>query len=108
MNIPDYVASKRSGYAKLPIIVRAFIVVIAFIIGLVGLVLVFTPPPLFDVGVLLLFLSLSILSFQFTWAHAALVYLTRKLADKAFRKKLFIFIGALFVIFFGFVVLVFV
>jgi hypothetical protein len=73
--------------------------VVAFIMGIGGLFLVFTPPPLFDAGVLLFLLSLSLLSFQFSWAHSSLIYVTKKVADKSFKKKLFTVMGVVFVVF---------
>lgn len=98
INIPNYISSKRAGYAKLPAVLRAFIVALAFIAGLVGVGLLFTPPPIFDIAVILVLLSLSILSFQFQWAHAVLLYITKKLAQKAFRKKLLLFGTFMFIV----------
>ncbi len=102
-NIPVYIESKRSSYVQLSVVVKGFIITIAFIIGFVGLLLFFTPPPFFDLGVVLLLLSLSVLSFQFKWAHGLLVYITKKLSDKTFRKNLFIFIGVLSLLVIGFI-----
>lgn len=104
VNIPKYVEARRSAYNKLPVIIRAIIVIVAFAIGVAGLVFIFTPPPFFDLGVLALLLSLSVLSFQFAWAHTFLTYLTKKLADKAFRKKLLAVAGIIFIVFLGLII----
>jgi hypothetical protein len=88
-NIPQYIASRRDMYNRIPFLIRIFIQALSFIAGAAGLVLVFTPPPLFDLGALLLLVALSVLSFQFDWAHRSLTYIDARLRDKAFRKKLF-------------------
>jgi len=88
-SIPEYIASRRSSYNKIPVIFRVLIQILSFVVGAVGLVLAFTPPPLFDLAVLLLLGSLSVLSFQFDWAHRTLTFIDAKLRDKKFRKKLF-------------------
>lgn len=98
VDIPKYVKSRRASYNKLPAVVRGVIVSISFVIGTVGLVLVFTPPPFFDLGVIALLFALSILSFQFDWAHQSLTYVTKKLADKTFRRKLLAIVGTTFLV----------
>ena len=91
IDIPKLIESKRAAYRKLPAVIRGAVVIISFVIGVAGLALALTPPPFFDIGVILLLASLSVLSFQFAWAHATLTYITKKLADKAFRRKLLVF-----------------
>jgi len=88
-NIPQYIAARRDSYKKIPAVLRILIQILSFIIGAAGFVLALTPPPFFDLGILLLLAALSVLSFQFDWAHRLLTYIDAKLRDKAFRKKLF-------------------
>ena len=101
LDIPQHIASKRSAYSKLPKLVRGVIIAAAFAIGAVGAVLSLTPPPLFDIGIILLLLSLSVLSLQFQWAHSALTYITRRLADKSFRKRFLFATVAVFAVIAG-------
>lgn len=98
VNIPEYIASRRDMYAKIPTPFRILLQLLSFLVGAVGLVLAITPPPFFDLGVLLLLAALSVLAFQFDWAHRILVYVDRKLRDKAFRKKLFPVLVGLFIL----------
>ncbi len=89
VNIPEYIASRRATYTKIPAPLRVLLQILSFIVGAAGLVLALTPPPFFDLGVLLLLAALSVLSFQFDWAHRTLTFIDAKLRDKGFRKKLF-------------------
>ena len=88
-NIPQYIASRRATYNRIPALFRGLLQGLSFVIGAVGLVLAVTPPPFFDLGVLLLLAALSVLSFQFDWAHRLLTLIDAKLRDKKFRKRLF-------------------
>jgi hypothetical protein len=97
-NIPQYIASRRDTYKKIPTILRILIQALSFVIGAAGFVLALTPPPFFDIGILLLLAGLSILSFQFDWAHRLLTYIDAKLKDKAFRKKLFPILFGIFIL----------
>lgn len=87
----------RSHYENYPPLIKAAIVVLAFVIGLSGFALL-AIPILSDVSVILILLSLGILSFQFNWAQRLLMYITAKLADKSFRRKFFTVLTILFVI----------
>jgi len=97
-NIPKYIASRRSTYNKIPAPLRYLIQAVSFVVGAIGLVLSVTPPPFFDLGVILLLAALSVLSFQFDWAHRILTYIDAKLRDKAFRKKLIPILFGIFVL----------
>lgn len=97
-NIPQYIASRRGGYKKIPIFFRVLIQTVSFLIAAAGFVLALTPPPFFDLGILLLLTALSVLSFQFDWAHKLLTYIDAKLKDKAFRKKLFPILFGVFMV----------
>lgn len=89
INIPQYIESRRGAYKRFPASLRILIQVFSFIVGAAGFILALTPPPFFDLGIILLLAALSILSFQFDWAHRLLTYIDTKLKDKAFRIKLF-------------------
>lgn len=96
VTIPEYIAARRTTYIKIPLVLRVLLQALSFVVGIAGLVLALTPPPFFDLGILLLLAALSVLSFQFDWAHQTLTLIDRKLRDKKFRKKLF---PALFAVF---------
>ncbi len=82
---------KRKAYKKLPKIIRAIFAGLAFIMASVGVIAMFTPLAVLEVGSILIFSSLTILSFEFDWAYNLLALLRNKLADKTIRNKLTIF-----------------
>jgi len=106
VNIPQFIESRRVGYAKIPLVFRIIILTLSMVMSIIGFVLAFTPPPFFDIGVLILLFALSVLSLQFDWAHRLLTYIDLKLKDRAFRKRLFaivatVFVAGIIVIFYG-------
>lgn len=82
---------KRNAYKRLPQIVRIVLTGLAFILGAAGIIAMFTPLAVLEVGSILVFTSLTILSFEFDWAYDLLSWLRKKLADKKFRRKLTLF-----------------
>lgn len=82
---------KRNAYNTLPRIARIVLTGLAFIMGAAGIIAMFTPLAVLEVGSLLVFTSLTILSFEFNWAYDLLSWLRKKLADKKFRRKLTLF-----------------
>jgi Putative transmembrane protein (PGPGW) len=78
----------RKAYKKLPLPVRIFLSGLAFILGPLGVVAMFTPLAVLEVGSILVFTSLAILSFEFDWASNLLSLLRQKLQHKSFRRKL--------------------
>jgi hypothetical protein len=79
---------KRKAYKKLPPVVRISLSGLAFILGPLGIVAMFTPLAVLEVGSILVFTSLTILSFEFDWASNLLSLLRQKLQHKSFRRKL--------------------
>jgi len=82
---------RRKTYKKLPRIVRVLLTGLAFILAPAGVIAMFTPLAVFEVGSILIFTSLTILSFEFDWAYDLLSWLRKKLADKKLRRKLAVF-----------------
>lgn len=82
---------KRNAYKRLPRIIRVALTGLAFILGAAGIIAMFTPLAVLEVGSILVFTSLTILSFEFNWAYDLLSWLRKKLADKKFRRKLTLF-----------------
>lgn len=82
---------KRTAYKKLPWIARLLLTSLAFILGIAGIIAMFTPLAVLEIGSILVFTSLTILSFEFDWAYDLLSWLRRKLADKKVRRRLTLF-----------------
>jgi|GEM_PF-830220 len=82
---------KRNAYKRLPRVVRIAFTGLAFILGTAGIVAMFTPLAVLEVGSILVFTSLTILSFEFDWAYSLLSWLSKKLADKKVRRRLTLF-----------------
>jgi uncharacterized membrane protein len=82
---------KRKAYKKLPRVVRVVLAGLAFVLGPLGIVTMFTPLAILEVGSILIFPSLTILSFEFDWAYNLLMLLHRKLQHKTFRRRLTLF-----------------
>jgi len=81
----------RKRYKSLPKTVRVLLTGLAFIMGPLGIVAMFTPLAVLEVGSILVFFSLTILSFEFNWAYNLLALLQRKLQHKVFRRRLTMF-----------------
>lgn len=62
-----------------------------------GIIAMFTPLAVLEVGSLFIFASLTILSFEFGWAYRLLAMIQRKLQDKKFRKKMTIFMAVILI-----------
>jgi hypothetical protein len=88
---------KRKAYKKLPKIIRTILAGLAFVMAPVGVIAMFTPLAVLEVGSILIFTSLTILSFEFDWAYNLLSLLRKKLADKTMRNKLTVFTLAIIV-----------
>ena len=82
---------KRNTYKRLPRITRIILTGSAFILGAIGIIAMFTPLAVLEIGSILVFTSLTILSFEFDWAYDLLSWLRKKLTDKKFRRKLTLF-----------------
>lgn len=82
---------KRKAYKKLPLALRVILSTMAFMLGPLGIVAMFTPLAVLEVGSILVLSSLTILSFEFDWAYNLLSALWRKLQNKPFRRKLTLF-----------------
>lgn len=81
----------RAAYQRLSFLVRAVLVGLAFILGPLGVVAMFTPLAVLEVGSLLVFTSLTVLSFQFDWAYRLLRGLRHKLENARVRRGLLMF-----------------
>jgi hypothetical protein len=89
----------RKIYRRLPFIVRSALVVLAFVLGPLGVLAMFTPLAVLEIGSLLVFTSLTILSFEFDWAYRLLLGLRRTLEDARIRRRLLIFTGCIVLIY---------
>lgn len=82
---------KRNAYKRSPWVARIVLTGLAFILGVAGIIAMFTPLAVLEIGSILVFTSLTILSFEFDWAYDLLSWLRNKLTDKKFRRKLTLF-----------------
>ena len=82
---------KRVAYKKLPRVLRVPLAGLAFVLAPLGVIAMFTPLAVLEVGSILVFVSLTILSFEFDWAHNLLVFIREKLANKKLRTRLTVF-----------------
>ena len=82
---------KQKAYKQLPRIIRYPLVGFAFLLLPAGIIAMFTPLAVLEVGSIFIFTSLTILSFEFDWAYKLLTTLRHKLQNKRVRKKLLAF-----------------
>ena len=75
-----YLNARQTAYARLPRVIQIIITAFTLVFGLAGVVLTFTP--ISDVGVLIVLLALTVLSFEFAWARRSLDYLLGLLRNK--------------------------
>jgi Putative transmembrane protein (PGPGW). len=68
--------------------VRYPLVGLAFVLLPTGVIAMFTPLAVFEVGSILILASLTILSFEFRWADDLLAYVRRRLQDRRVRRIL--------------------
>ena len=92
---------KRKAYKQLPHVIRYLLVGLAFLLLPVGVMAMFTPLAVFEVGSISIFASLTILSFEFSWAYTLLAALRSGLRDKRFRRKMLVFTLAVLVAYAG-------
>lgn len=83
--IVTFLEARQTGYLQLPRFIQIIITALSLVMGLVGIVVTFSPVS--DLGILLLLASLSVLSLEFMWAKRTLHYMLKKLSDKKFLKK---------------------
>lgn len=88
---------RQQAYQRLPRIVRYPLLGLAFLMLPTGIIAMFTPLAVLEVGSLFIFASLTILSFEFGWAYRLLAMIQRKLQDKKFRKKMTIFMAVILI-----------
>ncbi len=84
-------AQKQTVYKRLPRIVRYLLLGLAFLLLPAGVIAMFTPLAVLEVGSLFIFTSLTILSFEFDWARNLLSWFKGKLTNKTVRKRLTLF-----------------
>lgn len=90
---------KRAAYKRLPAAVRLPLVVVAFLMIPAGVIAMFTPLAVLEVGSILIFTALTILSFEFDWAHQTLLWLQKKLSNKKVRTRMAVFVGLVLVVY---------
>lgn len=93
----EYITAKRAAYKRLPSFARVLIIAASIALGIAALPLL-TIPFIFDIGLIMVLASLTLLSLQFDWAHKTLTSVLTKLGDKQFRKKLLRVMIPIFVI----------
>lgn len=96
---------RQQAYQRLPRIVRYPLLGLAFLMLPTGIIAMFTPLAVLEVGSLFIFASLTILSFEFGWAYKLLAMIRRKLKDKKFRKKMTVFVTIILLIYAAVIVL---
>ncbi|HSW77765.1 MAG TPA: PGPGW domain-containing protein [Candidatus Chromulinivoraceae bacterium] len=83
--IVTFLEARQTGYLRLPRFAQISITILSLVMGVVGLVVTFSPVS--DLGILLLLASLSVLSLEFMWAKRTLHYMLKRISDKKFLKK---------------------
>lgn len=82
---------RGKAYKRLSRAVRYPLVGLAFVLLLAGVIAMFTPLAVFEVGSILILASLTILSFEFSWAQNLLAYIDRRLENRRIRRILLAF-----------------
>jgi len=96
---------KTTLYKRLPRILRYPLVGLAFLLLPLGIISMFTPLAVLEVGSILIFISLTILSFEFDWAHRLLTTFRHTLKNRKNRKRLSLFTIIIIVIYIAIIIL---